>query len=235
MRLSKIRGEYMDLDFLRKENRDKFIKDSMNFIYKTTNRICKKKLDCKNDDEISIALIAFNKACDTYDNKKGSFFTYASVIIKNSLIDFFKKSDRIPYLIWSEDDDFNAIDNNVSINNFNIASENSIRMEEIKLLNEELRKYKLSFKDIAESCPSHKDTRDSLLNIALACIHTETIVSYLQNKKQLPVKEICLLTNSKRKLIENWRKYLIVLIIILSSDDYSYIKGYLNIEKAGDN
>ncbi len=44
MRLSKIRGEYMDLDFLRKENRDKFIKDSMNFIYKTTNRICKKKI-----------------------------------------------------------------------------------------------------------------------------------------------------------------------------------------------
>ncbi|NFU41588.1 RNA polymerase subunit sigma [Clostridium sporogenes] len=235
MRLSKIRGEYMDLDFLRKENRDNFIKDSMNFIYKTTNRICKKKLGSKNDDKISIAIIAFNKASDTYHSKGESFFTYASGIIKNSLIDLFKKSDKIPYLIWSEDDDFNSIDNNVSINNFNIASENSIRMEEIKLLNQELMKYKLSFKDIAESCPRHKDTRNSLLNIALACIHTETIVSYLQNKKQLPVKEICLLTSSKRKLIENWRKYLIVLIIILSSDDYSYIKGYLNIEKAGDN
>ncbi|EJO5346955.1 sigma-70 family RNA polymerase sigma factor [Clostridium botulinum] len=235
MKLSMIRGEYMELDFLKKENRDNFIKDSMDFIYKTTNRICKKKLDHKNDDEISIALIAFNKACDTYDSEKGSFFTYASVIIKNSLIDFFKKSDKLPHLIWNEDDNFNAIDNNVSINNFNIASENSIRMEEIKLLNEELRKYKLSFDDIAKSCPRHKDTRDSLLNISLACIHTKTIVSYLQNKKQLPIKDICLLTNSKRKLIENWRKYLIALIIILSSEDYSYIKGYLNIQKAGDN
>ncbi|WP_138207252.1 sigma-70 family RNA polymerase sigma factor [Haloimpatiens lingqiaonensis] len=224
----------MELDFLRKENRDKFIKDSMNFIYKTTNRICKKNLDDKNDDEISIALIAFNKACDTYNYKKGSFFNYASIIIKNSLIDFFKKSNKASHLIWNDEDTFNSIDNTISINNFNIASENYIRMEEIKLLNDELKLYKLSFIDIAENCPKHKDTRDNLLNIALACINSQTIISSLQNKKQLPIKEICLITNSKRKLIETWRKYLIALIIILYSDNYTYIKGYLNIEKAGD-
>lgn len=225
----------MELDFLRKENRDNFIKESMHFIYKTTNRICKRNLDNKNDDEISIALIAFNKACDTYNHKKGSFFNYASVIIKNSLIDFFKKSNNVPLVTWNDEDTLKFIDNDISINNFNIASENSIRMEEIKLLNDELKKYKLSFMDIAKNCPKHKDTRNNLLNIALACVHAKTIVSSLENKRQLPVKEICLITNSKRKLIETWRKYLIVLIIILSSNDYPYIKGYLNIEKAGDN
>lgn len=226
----------MEIKFFKKENRDIFIKDSMNFIHKVTNKVCKRSIDDKNDDELSIALIAFNKACETYDKSKGNFFGYASVIIKNSLIDHFKKADKLPYLNWDDtEDEFNPVDNDISINSFNITSENSIRMEEIKLLNEELKKYKLSFKDIAESSPKHKDTRDSLLNIALACVHSESILHSLKTKKQLPIKELCLITNSNRKLIENWRKYIIALIIILSSEDYIYIKGYLNIKRVGDN
>lgn len=43
-----------------------------------------------------------------------------------------------------------------------------------------------------------------------------------------------LLTGSNRKLIEKWRRYILMLILILSSDQYPYIKSYLNI-KAGEN
>lgn len=226
----------MDLDSLKKENRNIFIKTSMNFIYKTTNRICKKTLDDKNDDEISIALIAFNKACDTYNKEKGNFFTYASVLIKNSLIDFFRKVEKTPYLIWNDDENTtNSIEKHISMNNFNIDSENSIRLEEIKLLNSELEEYNLSFSTIAKNSPKHKDTRDTLLNIAMACIKSEDILYDLKTKKQLSIKKICLLTNNKRKLLETWRKYIIALIIILNSEEYPYIKGYLNIEKSGDN
>lgn len=226
----------MDADFLKKENRDKFIQDSMNFIYKTTNRICKRVLDDKNDDEISIALIAFNKACDTYNSEKGNFFTYASVLIKNSLIDFFRTSEKTPYLIWNDNESTtDSIEKHISMDNFNIDFENSIRLEEIQLLNSELKEYKLSFSSIAENSPKHKDTRDILLNIAMTCINNEHIVYDLKTKKQLPIKKICLLTNNKRKLLETWRKYIIALIIILGSEEYPYIKGYLNIEKSGDN
>jgi RNA polymerase sigma factor len=59
------------------------------------------------------------------------------------------------------------------------------------------------------------------------------ILNFIKDKKMLPVKEITLFLNVNRKFVEKWRRYLITLILILSNENYPYIKSYLNI-KAGD-
>lgn len=224
----------MDLMQLSLENRDDFLAQSKAFIYTTTYNICKRKLYFENDDELSISLIAFNNACNTYNADKGNFYSYAKVLIKNALIDYFRKSSKTPYVIFDEDDEnMDFIDYKNSISHFNIDSENSRRAEEITLFSKELIEYKLDFSVLIKSSPSHKDTRDSLLNIAFKCAKEQTILNYIKQKKLLPVKEILLLTGSNRKLIEKWRRYILILILILSSDEYPYIKSYLNI-KAGD-
>ncbi|WP_032121020.1 RNA polymerase sigma-I factor [Clostridium amazonitimonense] len=226
----------MDLNFLKKENRDNFISENIKFIYKITNHVCKRSVSIENDEELSIAMIAFNKACDSYNNEKGDFLSYASIIIKNSLIDFFRKSAKVPYITFSkEEDNFDYLDHKISMDNFNSSYENSIRAEEIKLFTKELSLYKLNFGDLVNASPNHKDTRDNLLNIALACVRNDLILNKVKTKKQLPIKDICLLTNSNRKLIENWRKYIIALIILLSSGEYPYLKSYLNLKKVGEN
>lgn len=224
----------MDLMQLSLENRDNFLAQSKTFIYNTTYNICKRKLHFENDDELSVSLIAFNNACNTYNANKGNFYSYAKVIIKNALIDYFRKSTKTPYVVFDENDDtMDFIDYKNSISQFNIDSENIRRAEEIALFSKELAEYKLDFSSLVKASPSHKDTRNSLLNIAFKCVQEENILGYIKNKKQLPVKEIILLTGSNRKLIEKWRRYILILILILSSDEYPYIKSYLNI-KAGD-
>lgn len=218
-------------------DRDTLIEENKSFIFKTTCRICKRKLDWENDDELSVALVAFNKACDSYKEDKGSLNGYAGVLIKNALIDFFRKEKNTPYLVFddeNENDDFEYIDYKNSMYEYQKQKENSIRADEIKLLSIELSKYNLSFSDMVKASPSHRDTRNTLLNIALKCLKEDMVVDTIKQKKQLPVKQIILLTQCSRKIIEKWRKYIMLLIIVLSSNEYPYIKSYLNI-KAGEN
>jgi len=221
----------MDFLPLLQDDRDKFIEDNKSFIYNTAYKVCKRKLDWHNDDELSISLIAFNNACNTYNKSKGNFYSYAAVLIKNALIDSFRKAKNTPLLVFdNEDDTIEYLDTKSSIIEFEKSLENKRRAEEIALFSKELSSYKISFSDLVDSSPSHKDTRDSLLNLALLCIKDDNILSTIKRKKVLPVKELLLLGNYNRKFIENWRRYILVLILILSTDEYPYIKSYLNIK-----
>ena len=225
----------MDAVLLSLDNRDKFIEENKAFVYNTAYKLCKRKLSWENDDELSISLIAFNNSCDTYNVEKGNFYSYSKVLIRNALIDYFRKMSKVPYVVFdSDDEDMEYIDYKTSMDNYHIQSENVRRAEEIASFSKELADYKLDFNSLVKASPSHRDTRNSLLNIAFACSKEENIVSYIKQKKLLPVKEIMLLTGTNRKLIEKWRKYILILILILSNDEYPYLRSYLNI-KVGDN
>ncbi len=218
---------------LTKENRNNFIEENKLFIYKTTYRICKRKLDWKNDDELSVSLIAFNKACDNYTEKRGNFYSYATTVIRNSLIDYFRKKDLNVHLTYESEDNFDYIDNTNSLQQFNIKYENELRAQEIQLLNSELNNFKISFNDLVNSSPKHLDTRKNVLKLAFLCSNNDDILNSLKSNYKLPVKNIIILTGKKRKFIEKWRKYIIALIIIISNEDYQYIRSYLSLE-AGD-
>lgn len=225
----------MNLEKDLNNNRNDFIDKSKRFIYSVAANICKKNLQWENDDELSVALIAFNKACESYVEDKGNFFGYSKVLIKNALIDHFRKSSNNPYLTFNtEDNQLEYIDAKNSMNSYEIQQENIKRGEEIKLFNDELKKYGLSFEILAKSSPTHKDTKDKLLNLAFICANEPAILEYVYKSKMLPVKQICLLTNSNRKLIEKWRRYILALILIFSNKEYVYIRSYLNI-KVGEN
>jgi RNA polymerase sigma factor len=223
-------GDCMDLADQLSTSRNDFIEESKSFIYSVACKVCRRKLNWANDDELSIALIAFNKACDTYSDNKGNFYSYGRALIKNALIDFFRKAGNVPYLMFESDsEEMEYVEYKSSITSYEKQIENSMRAEEIVLFSKELEKYGLNFSLLLNSSPSHKDTRNTLLNIAFVCINEETILSSIKAKGNLPVKEIMLLTGNNRKLIEKWRRYILVLILILSSSDYPYIKSFLNI------
>ena len=213
-------------------DRDDFIAENKTFVQNTANNICKKRLSWENDDELSIALIAFNSACENYKKDRGNFFSYAKVVIRNALIDFFRKGKNNDYLVFENEDanEQDYIDNKLSLSEYEKQIENNLRAEEIKMLTTELLEYKLTFSDLVDSSPSHKDTRDEVLTIAFKCIKDSYIIEHIKIKKRLPVKEIIMLTAKNRKYIEKWRRYILALIIILSNENYKYIRSYLNLK-----
>lgn len=159
-----------NIDALTSENRSNFIDDNKGFIYSTTSKACKRQLNWENDEELSISLMAFNISCEKYDKSKGNFYAFSKPIIKNALIDFFRKNKNFTNLIFDNNNgSLNYIDGKNSINNFEIQIENEFRMDEIKLLSEELLKYKIDFNSLINSSPSHKDTRNNLLTITFLC------------------------------------------------------------------
>ena len=83
----------------------------------------------ENDDELSIALIAFNSACENYKEGKGNFFSYAKIVMRNALIDFFRKGKNNDYLVFTNDDDNEQdyIDSRLSLSEYEKQIENKLR------------------------------------------------------------------------------------------------------------
>ena len=214
------------------ENRSDFIEANKGFIYSTTSKLCKRHLNWENDEELSIALMAFNIACDKYNKTKGNFYGFCKITMKNAIIDSFRKNKNLPNLTFENNDgSVDYIDGKNSLNDYETKIENQFRADEITTFSEELLKYKIDFNSLISLSPSHTDTRDNLLNIAFLCARDESILIHMKTKRRLPTKQIILLTASNRKLIEKWRIYIITLILILTNPEYVYLKSYLNIKE----
>ena len=57
---------------IKAKNINELIKDYMAFIVKTISSITGRYVSIENDDELSIALIAFKEAVDKYEESRGS-------------------------------------------------------------------------------------------------------------------------------------------------------------------
>ncbi|RYD02369.1 hypothetical protein N752_23855 [Desulforamulus aquiferis] len=66
--------------------REELIRNHRDYIIKVSSRICKRYLCWENDDELSIALLAFNEAIDCYEfNQRASFSSFAYTVIHHRL------------------------------------------------------------------------------------------------------------------------------------------------------
>jgi len=75
--------------------REEFIRNHKPFIIKISSNICKRYLTWGHDDELSIALVAFNEATDSYKaNDRASFYGFAKTVITRRLIDYFRKESK---------------------------------------------------------------------------------------------------------------------------------------------
>lgn len=214
-----------------KVNRNRFLGDNKDFINTVTEKILGKRLYLKKDEKYKTAEAAFDESCDTYQESMGNFFCYAEALIKNSVINHCREAgDKYKFSFGTEEGSGITSEEKYKSDQFQLYAENSERAEEIRLLNKELSIFDYSIQSITDSCPENTDSRNRLLNTAVFCSADKAIISYIYENGHLPVKEIMELTNANKKLIEKYEGYLILLIILFSSDEYLYIKSFLNIK-----
>ncbi len=218
--------------------REEFLMSQKEFIRGYASYVCKTSLDWHNDDELSVALIALNKAVDTYEPAAGKRFTgYAKALIRNSLVDYFRSyqksaSESLNTLNGIEES-LNRLQTAASLNSYLLELDQEERAYEIKSLKELLSQFGLTLPVLVQNSPRHRDTRDSLKDIA-GFLLTEAsfsgesaLVERIYREKRLPLKEIQLLTGAKRKLLEKWRRYLLSLILIASSEEVEGLVEYI--------
>jgi RNA polymerase sigma factor len=204
------------------------------FIAKCTERVTGRYVRYGEDDELSIALMAFAEAIKSYDSSKGNFLAFSQNVIKRRLIDYFRKEKRhgnVVYLnqnISEEDDDIPDLTVGESLDRYSSDIISEYRRLELEELKAELLKWDISFFELIEASPKHDKTRKLYADIIKFILWQPELLNQIKQKKYLPIAEIEKNTGVPRKKIERARKYILAVTIILTGD-YQYIKNYIDL------
>ena len=142
---------------------DSFISDYIPFIKAQVSKLMKRPVNIQQDDEYSVAMIAFHEAINGYSKTRGTFLSYASLLMRNRIIDFWRKNNRHNQVIsinaptsnkdqtiedsLTDDEDYEE----------NLAIREATK-EEIIELSTQLRAFDVSLTDIADNSPKQERT-----------------------------------------------------------------------------
>ena len=214
--------------------REEFIQNHQPFIIKISSNICKRYLTWGHDDELSIALVAFNEAIDSFEpNERASFYGFAKTVITRRLIDYFRKESKHQVLsltpLETDNNDLYDYDSASSFELYKEEKQKNDFAETVKSYTIVLAEYGIVLEDLVEVSPKHRDSKVALWRVAQELCAHPNLLKYLTKTGLLPLKEIELLTGVKRKVLERGRKYLIATALILSDPEFESLKSFTQI------
>ncbi len=206
-----------------KKVKNELIGEYRNFILssasKTLNRVI-----TDSDDEFMTAMIAFNEAIDSYEQSKGKFLSFASMVIHNRLVDELRRNSRNTAATFSELENENGAP-------FDIPSNDNHDIKwEIEALTAELAEFGISFFELANVSPKSRKTKRLCFDALRYIINDEKLFKTVISKHILPLKEVSEGVPLNRKTLERHRKYIIAAVIILTRD-YPEISAYFDIRE----
>lgn len=201
------------------------------FIRRTASAVLSRRIT-RSDDEYSVALSAFFEAARSHDPSKGSLQSYAAVVIRHRLIDDLrsKKNRREiladPAVFGGETtEESAALQAQVEQSLAQSAPETVLR-EEIEALEDTIRKYGISFFDLPKCSPKARKTRHTCLKAARFVTRLQTLLVRLRRTLKLPASEMETGVPIARKLLDQFRKYIITAIEI-EAGDFPALREYL--------
>jgi RNA polymerase sigma factor len=212
--------------------REDFLESCKPFVFRAACKFCKRVLDWGRDDELAIALIAFNEAIDRFREDRGvPFLAFARLVMISRLKDYYRRENRVAAAGLSlQADSHNNLECARSWEAYLEEEAFREREEEIKEYEVLLSGYGVSFEDLVKCSPRHRDTRRSLLLAARELADRNQLFSELKAKKKLPLMELEKLTGLSRKTLERGRKYIIAMALLINSrEDYLYLSSYLKL------
>lgn len=210
---------------------DSFISDYIPFIKAQVSKLMKRPVNIQQDDEYSVAMIAFHEAINGYSKTRGTFLSYASLLMRNRIIDFWRKNNRHNQVISinaptsNEDQTIEDSLTDDEDHEENLAIREATK-EEIIELSTQLRAFDVSLTDIADNSPKQERTLAACKRVvAYAKEDAELMKDFLRTKR-LPLKKLTDGSKVARKTIERHRKYIIGLLLIYTNG-YEIIRGHL--------
>ncbi|MFA7468377.1 MAG: sigma-70 family RNA polymerase sigma factor [Desulfotomaculaceae bacterium] len=211
--------------------RDELIKSHLDFIAKVSSQTCKKYLTWGNDDELSIAQVAFNEAIDKFRPGGGaSFHGYARRVIHSRLVDYIRKEARHSHLSLTPmnpgDEELSRHDIIASTELYQEGQQQAVLAAVVDEFINVLKQYSVTLDELVKISPKHRDSKETLQQVALCLTNEPELMEYLKKHKLLPIKKLELLTGVKRRVLEKGRKYTIALALILSEDRFFPLRDF---------
>lgn len=213
--------------------REELIRTQEQTILRAASSVCRRYIS-RSDDEFSVALCAFSRAVDIYDEAKGDFLPFAQLLMRRDLIDFFRSQKNAlrevavaPHVLEGggepEEDPSGAY--LAVVKQSREDSDHSLR-DEILAANEMLQNYGFRFFDLTECSPQQDKTRKECAEAIRFMLTDSALFAILTKTGKLPIKALSAASGISRKTLDRYRKYIIMAVLILDGD-YPQLAEYL--------
>lgn len=200
------------------------------FIASCVQKLSGKYLRYGSDDELSVGMMAFVQAVKGYKPLYGEFLSYASAIIRNKVIDYYrgqkKHSDKLVYLKPDQDEMEETIDLRASLASYGEEKSRQDRVLEIKTLKEVLERYDIHLSELENVSPKNKQTKHICKQVIQYITGYPAMTEETLRSGHLPLAQIEKELQMKRKKFERHRKYIIA-VLLIKTGDYPYLTEYV--------
>lgn len=190
------------------------------------------RLCTDQDDEYSIAMMAFYEAVLGYEQGRGAFLSYAAMLIRSRLIDHQRKEARHQgHLSLHEEkggeDDRVLLDTLAdSRDHFEETAHREATRQEIQELSAVMATFGISFADVAENCPRQERTLAACAKAIHHARENPHLLSDLLKTRKLPLASLVSGSGAERKTLERHRKYILAMLLI-QTNGFEIIRGHL--------
>lgn len=212
-----------------------FLLEFESYVLKCASKTAKRYVT-KSDDEWAIAMEAFYSAVKGYSYEKGSFLSFAALVINRRLIDYFRRQKSIHGSEFPVSPDlFSGEINEEEGEDFLLAGriatqtaksrEDSLK-DEIDAANGQFAPYDFSFYDLVDCSPKSKKTKKACAQAVNFLIENPPLCREMQRMRVLPLKTIEAEARVPRKILERHRRYIIAATEILMGD-FPFLSEYM--------
>ena len=186
----------------------------------------------EQDDEYSIAMIAFHEAIMGFSRERGGFLQYASLLIRSRLTDYRRKEARHQgHLSLHEqagEDDRTLMDTLADDkDHYEESAGLEATQQEIAELASVMAQFGISFTDIADNSPKQERTLETCTKAIRFGGSDEELLEELLRTKKLPMTRLAVGSGADRKTLERHRKYILAMLLI-QTNGYEIIRGHLH-------
>ena len=208
---------------------DELIRDYLPFIRAEATRVAARMVT-ENDDECSIAMMAFYEAVMGYRRGRGAFLPYAALLIRSRLIDYLRKEKRHGGHLSLEEsgDGERAITDTVAdpTDHYALAAHREATRQEIDELSAVLERFGLDFSLIADHSPRQERTRAACAAAIRCGGEDAALLDEVLRTGKIPLGELARRSGAERKTLERHRKYILAMLLI-HTNGYEIIRGHL--------
>ena len=182
------------------------------FIASELSKVKNKSVD-SSDELMTTGMLAFAEAVKSYNQDKGAFITLAKTIIRQRVIDHYRKEKSNFSYNTMDVDEFEM--DAKSINIYHTQIEKEKRVEVIHEYKEELSCWNIDFIELTKASPKSKKLKDLYKEMGRYIYNNFEILDDVKKNKRLPIQILSEVYSINRKKIERGRSFIIACIVLM--------------------
>lgn len=170
------------------------------------------------DEELSVGLMAFKEAIDSFKPGKGKFLSFVRMVISMRLIDYYRKCDReASSTIGDDEEDAEFAWDRKSIEQYQADGDSEDLKAEVIGYSATLSKWGISLDELVRVSPRKEELKKLYQDIAGKIAGNKNLLDSLMETGRLPIKEIGKEIEIHRKKLERGRIYIIAMVLAIRS------------------